>query len=74
MLFVKEFLTLIIKRDSKEWYDRIASILDKEDEPIQKIAGWSTRGIRGLFCHSFALVEADYQVKRVIRYIKRQLA
>lgn len=74
MLFAKEFLTLIVKRDSKEWYDRIASILDKEDESIQKIAGWSTRGIRGLFCHSFALVQTDYQVKRVIRYIERHLA
>ena len=71
MLFANEFLTLIIKRNSKEWYDRIASILDKEDESTQNLAGWYTKGIKGVFCHSFFLREADYQRQRVIRNIKR---
>ena len=71
MLFAKEFLTFIIKRNSKEWYNRLASILDKEDKSNQELVGWYTKGIRGVFCHSFFLREADYQRQRVIRYIKR---
>lgn len=73
MLFAKEFLTLIIKRNSREWYNRVASILDKEDSFSQELAGWYMRGIKGVFCHSFFLLETDYQRQRIVRYIKRLL-
>lgn len=71
MLFAQEFLTAIIKRGSKEWYNRLASILDKEDRDNQELVGWYTKGFKGVFCHSFFLREVDYQRQRVIRYIKR---
>lgn len=71
MLFAKEFLTSIIKRGSKEWYNRITSILDKEDSTNQKLANWYTKGFRGVFCHSYFLRRVDYQRQRVIRFIMR---
>ena len=73
MHFAKQYLTSIVKLNSKQWYDSVADILDQEVPENQELASWTTRGIRGLYLHCFFLVELDYQRRRVVRFIKRRL-
>lgn len=74
MLFAKQFMDIIIRLNSKQWYERIAGLLDQEDPGIQRIAGWTIKGIRGFFLHSYYWRVLDYQRIRVIRFIKRRLS
>ena len=73
MEFAKVFLTSTVKYNSKEWYLRLASILDKEDESNQKLVGWSTKGFKGFFCRCFSLAEVKYNLNRMLKFIKRKL-
>ena len=73
MFFAKQYVSSIVKLNSKQWYYQVADILDQENPSNQELAGWTTRGIRGLFLHTYPLVELDYQRKRVVRFIKRRL-
>ena len=66
MLFAKQYLSIILKQNSKPWYDRVAKVLDQETPDNQELAGWTTKGIRGYFLHSFFWMELDYQRKRII--------
>ena len=74
MDFAKVFLTSIVKYGSKDWYYRLASILDKENETNQELVGWSTKGFKGFICQSFYMAEVDYNLKRVLKFIKRKFA
>lgn len=61
--FAKKFLTRTVVLNSKEWYDRLAAFLDKEEKEFQTMFGWTTKGIRGLYKHCFFLVEMTYRLK-----------
>ena len=72
MEFAKVFLTSTVKYNSKDWYCRLASILDKEDESNQELVGWSTKGFKGICCRSFYCAEVNYRLNRVLKFIKRK--
>lgn len=73
MLFAKGYINTILKLKSKTWYHLIAGILDRESPNNQFLAGWTTTGIKGLYLHSFVLVELNYQRTRAARFVKRRL-
>ena len=74
MEFARVFLTSTVKHDSKDWYGRLASILDKEEESNQELVGWPIKGFKGLFCRSFYWAEVNFKINRVFRFIKRKVA
>lgn len=75
MAFARRYRSATVRYASKPWYDHLASILDREDNDCQVLAGWTTKGIRGFFLHRFYLVEAKYLIaqsfKGILRYMKR---
>ena len=70
MRFAKQYLISIVKLNSKQWYYRIADILDQEVPENQELAGWTTKGIKGRYLHSFFWVELNYQRERMERFVK----
>lgn len=73
LLFARQFLSTIVKLKSKQWYSHLACILDQEHPDEQELVGWTTKGIKGIYLHSFNLVELNYQINRVIRFIRKRL-
>lgn len=73
LLFEKQFLSIIVKLQSKQWYCRLAGILDQENPNDQELVGWTTKGVKGFYLHSFNLVEIHYFIIRVLRYFKKRL-
>lgn len=73
MQFASQFRISIVKAGSKDWYNRLAVILDAEDEFNQELAGWSSKGVKGLFLHHYSWVRLEFQKDRLLRFINRKI-
>lgn len=73
MLFAKRFKSSIIRLRSRRWYYRLVKLLDNEEKPNQVLTGWTTEGLRGLYLHSFVLIDANYQIHLAIKSLKKIL-
>lgn len=69
LLYAKQFLTTAVKLGSKEWYNLIASFLDKENKKDQVSVGWTTTGLKGLLLHSYGFLCIYFKTKQVLRSI-----
>ena len=65
-MFAKKYYSQTVAWNSKEWYRRLVSYLDCEDNEFQSAFGWIKTGIKGAYKHSFFLVEMAYKARLLL--------